>query len=461
MTILHTSWLYRNDARSYPFSDRATPGDYGGIVDFHITFPRTIAPVDKRVYVSRLIVTNEYAKVEVSLEGASGLLGELEVFNPEPYRMYQLTTSSAAIHGFVSFGSVARNKSREMDVTLDADTGEILESLVYRYQPSSVSGFRVGEDLISGNVLFQGEKGVVCSVEDVYYDGEGVVPSMVIRLEHDPAIMVSPIPECSLFLESGMVRNLVNQINGVRPDSLGRVYLHILGESSFVYDEDGDIQLEEDGTPVLDHEKPVLELVSAGVHVLGFKDNLDYNKNCSSSRNRKIVYRNSRCLLCTPTIDQTKGVDGAGGSKISFGGAYINGQKLTVLWFFFGQGNMQAGPNINNLNVVVGDDAAGVNVSGGTVTQGTSPEFPGQLLACQKEHETIGSLGAVGAVEYTLSRTVSPDEYFALDIPDRCVIDEADDPAYNTPVKTCAFTAQNEQGGITEDEQSELDGEYF
>ena len=122
---------------------------------------------------------------------------------------------------------------------------------------------------------------------------------------------------------------------------------------------------------------------------------------------------------------------------------------------------MQAGPNINNLAVVVGNDADAVIVSGGTVTQGTSPEFPGQLLACQKEHETAGSLGDVGVVEYTLSRSVNPDEHFALNIPDRCVIDEADDPAYNTPIKTCEFTAQNEQGGITEDEQADLDEEYF
>lgn len=465
MAIVHTTWLYRNDVRNYPFSDRAQPVDRAGLVDMHLTLPRTLAATSKRVYVSRLVVTNEYALVQVSLED-TGLLAELEVQNPEPYRMYQLTTADGSVHGFISFGAAARNTTRDIDQTYDEDSGEILESLIYRYSPSQITDFSADGVLVDGSVLFQGQQGVVCAIEDVYYDGEGVVPSMVIRLERDPSTMVSPVPDCSLLLESGMIRNLVTKINGVRPDTEGRIFLEFTGGASLTYDEDGDLVLNGDGNPVYDMSTPVIQMVlvpGQGANVLGFKDNLSYKQNCASDRNRKIVYGTNKCQLCTPAIDWTTGVDGAGGSRIAFAGAYITDQKMTVLWYYFGQGDMQAGPNIDSLSIVNDEGETIIVPSNGTVTQGQAPVLPGSLVPCTNEHSSQGDLGEVGVVEYDLSRPVVSGEHFALDIPQDTVQDTptVGSPVGNGPVKTCEFTAQNPYGGITSDEQQALDEECF
>jgi len=465
MPIQHTTWLYRNDVRNYPFSDRASPVDRGGLVDFHITFPRTLAAATKRVYVSRLVVTNEYVQVKVMLED-TGLLAELQVINPEPYRMYQLTTGDNTVHGFVSFGAAARNTTRDLDQTYDADTGEILESLVYRYTPSAISAFSANGTLVDGSVLFQGLQGVVCEIVDVYYDGEGLIPSMVIRFEHDPSTMVSPVPDCSMLLESGMIQNLINTINGVRPDTEGRIFIEFTGGASLTYDEDGDLVLDEDGNPIYDLSTPVIQMIlvpGQGANVIGFKDNLDYNKNCSSNRNQRIVYSSNKCLHCVPPIDWTTGVDGAGGSKIAFAGAYISGAKLTILWYYFGRGDMQAGPNINAVVVVNEEGESIIGVSNGTVTQGQAPVLPGSLVPCENRHSSAGDLGEVGITEYDLSRMVIPGEYFALDIPANVVQDNptVGDPLGNSEIKSCDFTAQNPYGGITAEEQAELDEECF
>lgn len=464
MAIAHTSWLHRNDARSYPFSDRANV-DPSALVDLHVTFPRTLASNAKRVFVSRLVVTNEYAELTVELED-TGVLGTVDILNPQPYRMYALTTASGNIHGFVSFGQAAINEELDVDQTLNADSGEVLESLVYRYLPSAIEAFLVGNDLVDGNVVFTGQDGVVCEIVDVYYDLEAQsVPSLVLRMEHDPQVMIDPIPECRLLLESGAIDSLVSKINGVRPDSLGRIFLQFQGGADLEYDSEDNIVTDENGNPVYNMNSPVVELYlipGAASHVLGFKDNYDYRRVCNNVAPRRIVYSANKCVYCTPTIDEVNGVDGSGGSRITWAGAYVTGDQLTNLWYYYGDNAMAVGPAIDDIQVQLDDDEV-LGVFGGVVEQGTSPYFPGSLVPCSREHSSTGNLGEVGVTRHTLPRSLDPEEQFALDIPAGAVQDSplAGLPYYNPAAKTCTFSAQNPNGGITAEEQAALDEEYF
>ena len=443
MAITNHTWLYRNDLRNYPLSDRAEPDHTGAVVDFHISLPDTLPFA--RVYISRLIVSQGLARATIELEG-HGVLAEVATQLTEPYRANAFASDDGTVKGFICFGTVADNNTLSVDQTLTADQGEVLESLVYRYPVSSVSGLGAGGTLLGGNVSIAGDSGVVVEVQDVYYTEEQAsYPSVVIRLERDIDTMVEPVPECHRHLESGLVTGVVTSINGVRPD--GQSSLIISLESALLdtgLDEDDNSDGSTSSVSSDSRYVPFLEFVQSLDHVVGLKDNYNYQASCANNnRNQTIVYGGNRCLLCVPSDDgAAEGHDAAGGYPITFAGCLIYKTTLYVFWHFYGTGNMLAGPNIDNILVdIVGTGQ--VEAPGGVVTQGSSPVLPGSLIPCERQHSTPGSLGEIGICRYELPVELASGTRFSLSIPAGSVIDQRiPTPLGNLSVETCLYTAQ-------------------
>lgn len=465
MAITQHTWLYRNDLRNYPLSDRASVSRTTGVVDFHLALPDSLPLA--RVYVSRLVVEPRFCRLELSLDGY-GQLVSADFRLPTAYRMYNFANEDGSIYGFVTFGSSAETEGLEIDQTLTADEGEVLESLVHRYPQPGVGGFLADLTALRGRVEFVGQAGVVCEVADVYYEQEGQAwPSLVIRLEDDIQTMVDPVPECSRRLDSGLIDFLVSEINGVRPNTEGEILLQIEAQTIFEYDDQGYPVFDGSGRPV-EGPLPLLEVVppgeaSSATNFLGLKDNYQYQKDCPR-RQQRVVYSQSKCLLCKPVDDQAAlGHDQAGGWPITFAGAYLRGAQLTVLWNFFGEGSMQPGPNIGQMEVNLSDSgAAPVSVTETAVAAGTSPSLPGPLVPCTRNHSSPGSVGELGISTYKLSREIASGERFTLRIPPGSVVDQNSlQQAGNLLIDTCELVAQQPDGSITDEDLDYLEENCF
>lgn len=426
MTTLSESWLYKNDTRKYPLVDEAVAAS-NGIVDLSISFPDII--IGGRVYVDQLVVSPNVAVVSVSIEnphgpGTSAVLASAQVQFPVPFRLYPLVASDSRVFGFVIFGSACLPNRAAIAETHTASTGTVLESLVMRYPSVTAMAFQVGDDVLTGETLFEGAGGFVATLESIWFkhrpDGSsGTAVAMVLSLAPQIPVMLSPIAECDMPTEAGTRSDLTTSINGVVPDTNGNINLTFAPGYDFAYNLDGTVVLDAQGNPVYG-TNALASMVAGPLGELTFVDSFDSSVFCGNKRQSFLpIPSGSQCNNCTTPGDGGggTGLDQADGIPVAFAGASINGSELTIFWGFSAQGTPVAGTDPLGLKVSLVDAPLGrppVNVVGLKYITGTPPRLPGDLTPGTLIPNPPGTQGSPVYSVYALDRAVMPGEQFTI-----------------------------------------------
>jgi hypothetical protein len=432
MTIVNASWLYKNDTRKYPCYD-VSPIVPNAIADLSVSFPRTLG-VSTRVYIDSVIVSPNVASVGISLEGyinaeGTARIAQAVVQSPEAFRLYPLTSGDSRIFGFVVFGSAALPGRTAVSQSFTDAEGELLESVVLRYDPGVSSGFQVGSTFMAGDITMIGEGGLVAEVVPVYFDDiKATEDALVFRLERNLTAMLAPVATCDMPTEAGTRTDLVTSINGVCPNTNGTINLVFSSMFDFKYDSLGDIEFDANNKPLYDPTKPLVRMEPGVLGEMVFLDNFDYSIFCQSKNRRlQIVSSSSLCNNCTTQNDgECTGLDLSDGLPIVMGGAVVWSDKLCVYWGFSAQGIPAFGQNPLGVTLTMTDPtAAPVTLMGTLRIVGFPPRFPGDLkpgtlipgcgAGAAPSSVCYGSLGEPVYSVYQLSRPLTKGEAFQIE----------------------------------------------